>query len=178
MNRPTLRIDLPEEVRFPAISLLNQQLADALDLGLQAKQAHWNIRGPQFISLLELFDRTAESVEEFADLMAERAVQLGGRAEGTLQAISMRSRLPLYAPDPALEPDHLRTLCGALAHFAATARKAIQTATTVGDADTADILTQVSRDTDSLLWKVAAHIPEVWEQSSVKSGAPRRVEAN
>jgi starvation-inducible DNA-binding protein len=157
------RNDLPETIRRAAIALLNRQLADALDLGLQAKQAHWNVKGPQFSSLHELFDRTAESVEEFTDVIAERAVQLGGIAEGTVQAIAGNSRLPEYELDLYRGSDHLRALSRSLARFAASAREAIATASLAGDADTADVFTQVSRATDTLLWKVAAHIPEAWE---------------
>lgn len=76
------------------ILLLTQQLADALDLGLQAKQAHWNVKGPNFIGLHTLFDQVAEQLEEFTDEMAERAVELGGTALGTVQVIVGTSRLP------------------------------------------------------------------------------------
>lgn len=157
------RNDLQQKIRITAIGLLNQQLADALDLGLQAKQAHWNVKGQQFSSLHELFDRTAENVEEFSDVIAERAVQLGGLAEGTVEAIAKASRLPVYELDLYRGSDHLRALSGSLARFAASAREAIATAAMAGDADTADVFTQVSRATDTLLWKVAAHIPEAWE---------------
>ena len=181
MNFISSQIGLPEVTRVKAIGLLNQQLADALDLGLQAKQAHWNIKGPQFTSLHELFDQTAESVEGFADVMAERAVQLGGQAEGTVQAIVQKSRLPLYGLDLYRSADHLCALSTSLAFFATSAREAIMQATTAGDADTADVMTQVSRGTDSLLWKVAAHVTEAWEhpvpgqgESIVKPNRMRR----
>jgi starvation-inducible DNA-binding protein len=164
MNFVTFKFDLPEDVRLTAITLLNQQLADALDLGLQAKQAHWNVKGPQFLSLHALFDQTAETVEEFADIMAERAVQLGGLAEGTVQTVVQASRLPRYDGNLLQGADHLHAISGALARFASTARTAILQATTAGDADTAYIMTQVSRETDALLWKVVAHIPEAWER--------------
>jgi starvation-inducible DNA-binding protein len=178
--------DLPEGTRGVVVALLNQQLADALDLGLQAKQAHWNIRGPEFISLHELFDQTAEAVENYADIMAERAVQLGGLAHGTIQAIVKNSRLPLYDLDAYRRSDHLCALSSALAIFAASARRAIMTAAAAGDADTADVMTQVSRGTDSLLWKVAAHIPDAWESnvdpsenaSTPKPARPRRLDDN
>src|SRR6201986_4151650 len=88
--------DLNEKTRHAMIDLLNQQLADALDFGLQAKQAHWNVKGPHFIGLHELFDKVAEEFEEFTDGIAERAVELGGTALGTLQSVSKQSRLASY----------------------------------------------------------------------------------
>src|SRR5258707_11081189 len=88
--------DLSEQVRRRAIDLLNQHLADALDLGLQAKQAHWNVKGPNFIGLHELFDKVAEELEEFTDDIAERAIQLGGVALGTIQVVSKHSRVSVY----------------------------------------------------------------------------------
>lgn len=89
-----VRNDLSAQIRGAMILLLNQQLADALDLGLQAKQAHWNVKGPNFIGLHTLFDQVAEQLEEFTDEMAERAVELGGTALGTVQVIVGTSRLP------------------------------------------------------------------------------------
>ncbi len=157
--------DLPENVRTVAVALLNQQLVDALDLGLQAKQAHWNVKGPQFISLHELFDDVAEAIEEICDLVAERAVQLGGIAEGTVDVIARNSRLPEYGLDLYRGTDHVRALTGALARFAASVREAITSATDAGDADTADIFTQASRVADTQLWKVSSHICEAWERA-------------
>lgn len=168
--------DLPENVRVAAIKLLNQQLADALDLGLQAKQAHWNVKGPHFLSLHGLFDTVAESVEEFADVMAERTAQLGGVAEGTAQVIVRDSRLPVYALDLYRGSDHLRALAGAITRFAASVRSAINAAETAGDSDTADVFTQVSRTSDTLLWKVGAHLCEPWEHSATGSPLSRSVE--
>src|SRR3954464_13517215 len=91
--------DLREKIRREMIELLNQQLADVLDLGLQAKQAHWNVKGPNFIGLHELFDKVAEELQEFTDSIAERAVEMGGTALGTIQAVSKNSRLPPYRLD-------------------------------------------------------------------------------
>jgi starvation-inducible DNA-binding protein len=156
--------DLPENVRIKTIALLNQQLADALDLKLQSKQAHWNVQGPHFISLHQLFDEVAEVTEVFADVMAERAVQLGGVAEGTSQVVARNSRLPLYSLDLYRGSDHLWTLSNTLAHYAATARAAILAADLAGDSDTADVFTQVSRGTDALLWKVSSHLCDTWDR--------------
>src|ERR1041384_7301418 len=130
--------DLPENLREKMIDLLNQQLADVLDLGLQAKQAHWNVKGPHFIGLHELFDKVAEEVEEFTDEIAERSVELGGVALGTAQAIAKPSRLAAYRLDWASENEHVAALSSSLAKFGASVRAAIETAANAGDADTAD----------------------------------------
>src|SRR5262245_10552107 len=97
---------LGEPVRRAVIDLLNQQLADALDLGLQSKQAHWNVKGPHFIGLHELFDKVAEELEEFIDDIAERAVELGGTARGTIQVIAEKSRLAAYPLTIASGKEH------------------------------------------------------------------------
>ena len=149
---------LPESTRGAMIDLLNQQLADVLDLGLQTKQAHWNVKGPHFIGLHELFDKVAEELEEFTDDIAERAVELGGVALGTLQILSKESRLSAYPLDLASGQKHVAALSGALAQFGTTTRKAINTAAEAGDADTADLFTEVSRGVDKLLWLVEAHM--------------------
>ncbi len=149
--------DLREKTRRAMIELLNQQLADVLDLGLQAKQAHWNVKGPNFIGLHELFDKVAEELEEFTDDIAERAVELGGVALGTVQVVSNNSRLKAYPLGLASGREHVAALSNALAKFGATARDAIDIAAKAGDADTADLFTEVSRGVDKLLWFVEAH---------------------
>jgi starvation-inducible DNA-binding protein len=150
--------DLPEKIRGAMIELLNQQLADVIDLGLQTKQAHWNVKGPHFIGLHELFDKVAEDLKEFTDEIAERAVELGGIALGTVQIVSKNSRLAAYPLDIASGKEHVASLSGALAKFGASARAAIDTAGKAGDADTADLFTEVSRGVDKWLWMIEAHL--------------------
>jgi starvation-inducible DNA-binding protein len=152
------RIDLPESIRRKVIDLLNQSLADVLDLGLQTKQAHWNVKGPNFIALHELFDKFAEELEEFSDDMAERAVALGGVALGTSEVIARRSRLRAYPTHLAAGSAHVEAMANVLAQFGKSVRAAIDTATRLGDADTADLFTGISRGTDKLLWPVEAHL--------------------
>jgi starvation-inducible DNA-binding protein len=149
--------DLRKPTRRAMIDLLNQQLADALDLGLQAKQAHWNVKGPHFIGLHELFDKVAEELEEFTDGIAERAVELGGVALGTVQIIAKHSRLGAYPLNIASGKEHVTALSDALARFGGSTRTAIDAAGKAGDADTADLFTEVSRGVDKLLWMVEAH---------------------
>lgn len=151
------RIDIPENKRAELVKLLNSLLADALDLKLQAKQAHWNVKGPNFIALHELFDKVAESADEHADEIAERITALGGLAEGTLDVISKRSTLSAYPLNIATGREHVEALASALAMFAKTVRTAIDRADELGDKDTADLFTVVSRETDKNLWFVDAH---------------------
>jgi len=149
---------LRKPIRRAMIDLLNQQLADVLDLGLQAKQAHWNVKGPHFIGLHELFDKVAEELEEFTDDIAERGVELGGVALGTIQIVSKESRLSAYPLNLTSGQKHVAALSSALAKFATTTRESIDTAAKAGDADTADLFTEVSRGVDKLLWLVEAHM--------------------
>ena len=150
--------DLAEGTRGKVVELLNARLADAIDLQTQCKQAHWNVKGPDFIALHKLFDEVNEDVEEYVDLIAERVVQLGGVAEGTARSIVKRSTLAEYGAKSASGRDHVDALSTALATFGKGARKAIDTATELKDADTADVFTEVSRGTDKWLWMVEAHL--------------------
>jgi len=152
------KIDIPEAARANLIALLNERLSDALDLHLQAKQAHWNVRGPDFFQLHELFDKVAEDAEEHADLIAERAGQLGGVAEGTVQAVAKRSSLPPYPLNIAAGRDHVEALSNSLATFAKAIREAIGMADALDDQGTTDMLTEISRETDKNLWFVEAHL--------------------
>ena len=114
--------DLPEAARREAIGLLNQRLADCIDLQTQCKQAHWNVKGPTFIALHKLFDEVNEAVEEYVDLLAERVVQLGGIAEGTAGVVAERSTLVDYPLALSSGAEHVAALSDALAMFARTAR--------------------------------------------------------
>src|SRR5215510_16565497 len=115
--------DISETTRAKAVELLNARLADAIDLQTQTKQAHWNLKGPTFIALHELFDKVNEDVEDYVDLIAERAVQLGGVAEGTARMVVKRSTLPEYGPKGPGGRDHVEALSSALAAFGKVARK-------------------------------------------------------
>jgi starvation-inducible DNA-binding protein len=139
------------------IALLNARLASAIDLRAQAKVAHWNVKGRQFSALHELFDEVAHDVDGFADLVAERVVQLGGLARGTVQQVSAATDLEEYSAVGGTEA-HVTALADALAVFGSAARKAIDDASEAGDQATADILTEVSRGIDKSLWMVEAHL--------------------
>lgn len=151
-------LDIPEKNRKQLIQLLNDRLADVQDLALQAKQAHWNVKGPSFIALHELFDKVAEAALEHADLIAERAVILRGLAEGTVQVIQKRSKLDPYPLELQDGLGHCEALASALATFGNAVRAAIDQADELGDADTADLFTEVSRETDKNHWFVSAHL--------------------
>src|SRR5437762_1970000 len=129
--------DIPEATRVKVVELLNARLADCIDLQTQTKQAHWNVKGPTFIALHELFDKINEAVEDYVDDIAERAVQLGGVAEGTARMVAKRSSLSEY-PAAVDGRSHVEALSSALTAFGQSARKALDEANQLGDRDTAD----------------------------------------
>ena len=149
--------DLPKNARVEVIGILNQRLADIIDLQTQIKQAHWNVKGPHFIGLHELFDKIAEDVESYVDMIAERAVQLGGIAEGTARVAAARSRPDEYPLDIADGSAHVEAVARALSTFGREARMSIDETNTFEDADTADLFTEISRGIDKWLWFVEAH---------------------
>lgn len=150
--------DLPETVRAAVIDVLNARLADAIDLQTQCKQAHWNVKGPTFIALHKLFDEVNDDVEEYVDLIAERAVQLGGVADGTARSVAKRTTLAEYTVRGLDARDHVQALSSALSTFGKAVRAAIARTGDLGDADTADIFTEISRGADKWLWMVEAHL--------------------
>jgi starvation-inducible DNA-binding protein len=137
--------------------LMNLRLASAVDLQMQMKQAHWNVKGPSFIGLHELFDKVDEAVESYVDMIAERIVQLGGVAEGTVRVAATRTRLAEYPLQLAEGMAHVEAVARALSTFGAEARTTIDEANALDDADTADLFTEVSRGIDKWLWFVEAH---------------------
>ncbi|MEN9225782.1 MAG: DNA starvation/stationary phase protection protein Dps [Thermostichus sp. HHBFW_bins_43] len=151
-------IDLPQDRRTELVALLNQALADTLDLKTQVKQAHWNVKGMNFIALHEMFDTFAGTLEEYIDMLAERVTALGGVARGTARIVAQTSALPEY--DLAAEEgrDHLQALAARYGQYAASTRGNIDRATELGDADTADLFTEISRQIDKDLWFIEAHL--------------------
>ena len=149
--------DIPLTLRSEINLLLNTRLASAIDLQLQMKQAHWNVKGPNFIGLHELFDQIAGAVELYVDMIAERAVQLGGVAEGAVRVVATRSQLDEYPLTLGEGVSHVDAVCTALSAFGHQVRMSINAADDLGDADTADLFTEVSRGIDKWLWFVEAH---------------------
>src|SRR5438552_17590941 len=136
---------ISEQRRSELNALMNQRLADAVDLQTQLKRAHWNVKGPHFIGLHELFDQIDEAVESYVDLIAERIVQLGGIAEGTVRVAAERSRLEEYPLIIADGSAHVEAVSKALSTFGHEVRKTIDEAEELEDSDTADIFTEVCR---------------------------------
>jgi starvation-inducible DNA-binding protein len=149
--------DISLQQRTQLNELMNQRLASAVDLQMQMKQAHWNVKGPSFIGLHELFDKVAEAVEDYVDQIAERIVQLGGVAEGTVRMAASRTRLAEYSPEISEGMAHVEGVARALSTFGQEARNTINEADELEDADTADMFTEISRGIDKWLWFVEAH---------------------
>ena len=156
---PTVN-DLNSNARQTAIELLNTQVAEGIDLALLTKQAHWNIKGPQFIAIHEMLDGFRNQLDTHVDTMAERVVQLGGTALGTTQAVAKASSLPPYPMDIYTTKDHLAALIERYGAVANAMRRAVDQVADAGDADTADIFTAASRDLDKALWFLEAHVQE------------------
>jgi len=150
-------IDISAERRIELNALMNKRLASAVDLQTQVKQAHWNVKGPNFIALHKLFDQINDSVESYVDMIAERIVQLGGVAEGTARVAAARSGLAEYPLDIADGLAHVDALSRSLSTFGHEARSTINEVTELEDAATADLFTEVARGIDKWLWFVEAH---------------------
>ena len=152
------RNDLAREVRGQMISLLNQQLADTFDLYSQTKQAHWNVKGAQFFPLHELFDKLAAELTTYVDMIAERATALGGLALGTVRMSAAHSQLPECELEITDSLPTVEALATRYAELARRTRQAIELANDEGDADTTDLLTEISRSLDKALWFLEAHL--------------------
>ena len=152
------KIDIQKDAREQIVEILNARLADSIDLHSQAKQAHWNVKGMSFIALHELFDQAATEVDGYVDMIAERVTILGGTAEGTVRVSASKSTLPQYPLEIAEGRDHVEALSTAFATFGKNVRQNIDDISEIGDADTEDLFTEVSRGIDKMLWFIEAHI--------------------
>ena len=152
------RIDIAEDIRLKVINTLNQTLAATLDLKTQTKQAHWNVKGTDFYQLHELFDEMAGELEEYVDMVAERVTALGGIALGTARIAASESILPEYPLDIVGGIEHITALADRYSVYGKHVREAIDITDDLGDADTADMYTEISRTIDKRLWFLEAHL--------------------
>ena len=143
-----------------AMELLQARVADAIDMSLITKQAHWNLKGPQFIGVHLMLDNFRKEQDEYVDTMAERIIQLGGTVRGTVQEVGKRTKLESYPVDIYQVSDHIHALIERYAAVANAIRANIDEVDDAGDADTADIFTEVSRGIDKQLWFLEAHTQE------------------
>ena len=158
MSLHPTRNTLPEEIRRKSVGLLGQSLVTAIDVQRQAKQAHWNVKGPNFIALHLLFDELHTAAIEWADLSAEWLVALGGTADGRVQQVADKTQLEAYPLELKDGSDHVRQIAAALAKYGHQMLEAISESGDAGDAATSDLFTEISRAVDDYLWKVEAHI--------------------
>lgn len=156
----TTSIDIPADKRAKVVGILNGHLADAFDLQSQVKQAHWNVKGSDFWQLHTLFDEVADRAAEWVDELAERVTALGGYATGTVRMAAASSTLPEFPTDITAGPDYVKALAKRLAAFTNSAREAIDATDTLGDANTADLFTEISRCADKYLYFLEAHLQD------------------
>lgn len=151
-------VSIPSNVRAALITMLNQQLADTADLYTQVKQAHWNVKGSEFIAYHKLFDDVAGVVIDFVDTIAERVTAIGGTAMGTARMAAQNSRLPEYSSTITDGRDHIAALVARVSSVANSSRSCIEKSLSVGDQATADIFIEMTRSLDKYLWFLQAHI--------------------
>jgi starvation-inducible DNA-binding protein len=149
---------LASNIRNSSVGLLNARVADTIDLALATKQAHWNLRGPQFIAVHEMLDLLRADLDGYVDTMAERAAALGGVALGTVQTTAKATTLTAYPTNIHAVPDHLKALAERTAAVGNAVRKNIDETDEAGDAATADVFTEVSRGLDKWLWVIESHL--------------------
>lgn len=153
---PTSRLDLNDNAKKTSVGVLQGVLTDSIDLYNGTRQAHWNVRGPQFHSLHTLFEEFYTQLATDIDEVAERLVQLGGTAMGTSQSVAAGTRLPPYPAELRQGQDHLQALLERYCQAGKTIREGIDSTDEAGDADTADLLTGISRNLDKAIWMMEA----------------------
>ena len=151
------RNDLSAKTRGAVIKQLGELSIDAVDLFTQIKQAHWNVKGANFIAIHELFDKVAEEAEDWGDDLAERIVQLGGTALGSSRVVAKGTTLPEYPAGIVHSSDHVEAVSNVLAIFGKKIRAGIDACDKLGDKGSADLCTGISRGVDKYLWFVESH---------------------
>ena len=148
---------LDEAARKAIVASLNVRLADSADLYNGAKQAHWNVRAPNFQELHALFSDVANMLSEHADSIAERAVQLGGMADGTTSQIGEATTLDEYPKALVAGTDHIAALLTRLTEYNAGLHETMGLADDKGDVNTVTLLSDISLATEKISWMLSAH---------------------
>ena len=154
----TPSVELKSNAKAAIIDIMNARLADSIDLALLTKQAHWNLKGPEFIGVHEMLDLFRSGIDTHVDIIAERVAQLDGIALGTTQTVAKATALKPYPTDIKKVRDHLAALAERYAALANQVREDIDNTDEAGDADSADILTAFSRELDKDLWFIKSHL--------------------
>lgn len=152
------RNDTPGNAKAASIATLNALLVDIIDTTNATRQAHWNVKGSHFYGLHIMFEKFYTMLAEQTDELAERAVQLGGIPDGTTQTVGAKTRISPYDPKLLDGLDHCRELAERYGQLAHHLREGIDKVDEAGDADTADLITDVSREVDKALWMLEAHL--------------------
>ena len=170
----TTRNDTKSNAKKVSLDTLQARLADGIDLSLDIKQAHWNLKGPQFIGIHLMLDGFRDEMDDYNDKVAERITQLGGTARGTVQAVNSETGLAAYPLDTYAVADHLAALIDRYAVYANAVRENIDDTDEAGDAGTADLFTEISRGVDKQLWFLEAHVQEPTGQMRDGDSAGKR----
>lgn len=141
------------------MTLLNEQLASALDLYLRVRQSHWNVRGPQFFARHELFDQLGDHLHEMADNIAERIGALGGLARGAVKNVAAESELPDDNQDMGDVTSHIRALVHCYSAFAAQLRRGLDASEAWNDPVSEDVLIETLRAVEKDMWFLDSHLP-------------------
>jgi starvation-inducible DNA-binding protein len=148
------RNDTSSNAKRVSIETLGKRLVDGIDLALVVKQAHWNLKGPQFIGIHLMLDGFRDELDDFNDKVAERITQ------GTAAAVASESTLKPYPLDAYAIADHLAALIDRYAAYANAVRRNIDDTDEAGDVGTSDLFTEISRGVDKQLWFLEAHVQE------------------
>jgi starvation-inducible DNA-binding protein len=152
------RVALPEDVKAKVVEVMQERLAEALDMYSQAKFAHWNVKGENFYQLHLVFDSVAETIFPQIDQIAERLTQLGGVANGTVRQAAMVSRIPEYNVDLVAGMDHVCALADALGHYCKELREASDKIDEIGDEPTSDFFKQLVVEAEEQLYFLESHL--------------------
>lgn len=144
--------------RGEIIADLNASLAHLIDIHVSAKQAHWNVHGPNFAGLHALFDTIAEEGRQYADLVAERVLALRGTAHGTISDVAGMKEIETFPTDEQA----WEKLTGLMhERLMKTSERMRQSAGTMDDElGTQDIYVEIIRGLDKWSWMLEAHLSE------------------
>jgi starvation-inducible DNA-binding protein len=152
-------IGLEPRAREGSIRAMNVALANASLLTIKTKKFHWDVVGPQFMTLHKLWDVQYEALTAYVDETAERIRMLGGYPLGTAQGFLKASELQEYPGEVPNATEAVRHLLADHEAIARSLRLAIAQCTEkFDDAGSADFLTGMLQGHEKMAWMLRSFL--------------------
>ncbi|WP_229374876.1 Dps family protein [Fibrella rubiginis] len=151
-------IPLEQEKRQAINADLQATVVELLELFHDAKQSHWNLRGPLYLPLHEQLQEYADTYRKYADLLAERQLQIGIPTDGRTSTIVETANLPKFPAGFLSDRQVLDIMTERIFTIAKRVRSRVESTAKNGDEVTSNKFQDLSYELDKQVWQFRVHM--------------------